>query len=284
MAKVISGDRIVPVWLEAVEHLERNGRTRNLLLEIESPAELTRADRAVVGLVDPVLREHCGTNVLTVAGTIFPFGLYKKVGAKDLPSRFVAIMGKAKVKGSWGTYAMRLMSRPGKKPKETINPLYEVVRKLKKASTDGVGYNSNYELGAHAPEDLFADDVGCEVPLYDPAQDRKLISNYPCLSHLTFKLIGRETVELTAIYRSHYYLERALGNLVGLSQLMRFVAIEAGLKSGRLTCLSTDAQLDTKSWGGVVATRALRARLKGVTESGAAPASTDQRSEACADA
>jgi len=285
MTKMISGNRVVPVWLEALEHLERNHqRDRNLLLEIEAPAELTQSDRAVIDLVDPVLRARRGTSVLTVAGTIFPFGLYKKVGAKDLPARFLAIMKRAKVKGSWGTYAMRLMSRPGKTPGKPINPLYEVVRKLKKASTDGVGYNSNYELGVHSPDDLFSEDIGCEVPLYSPAEDHKLISNYPCLSHLTFKLVGRDTLELTAIYRSHYYLERALGNLVGLAQLMRFVAIETGLKVGRLTCLSSDAHLDANSWGGVTATRALMVRLKSVADAAAPSASSNQSSEACAEA
>lgn len=263
MAKVISGDRIVPVWLQALEHLEHNDhRYRNLLLEIQFPELVTKADRMVFDLVDPILTAHSKTSIMTVAGTIFPFRLYRKTGAANLPARFFAIMSRAKVKGQWGTYAMRLMSRPGKNPKETINPLYEVVRKLKKASTDGNGYNSNYELGIHAPEDLLSEDIGCEVPLYSPAEDRSKIGNYPCLSHLTFKLVDRKTLELTAIYRSHYYLQRALGNLVGLAHLMRFVAIETGLEIGSLTCISTDAHLDDSSWGGMVQTRALMAQIK----------------------
>lgn len=282
MAKIVSGDRIVPVWMAALDHLELNKwRYRNLLLEIESPEALTKEDRAVIDLVDPVLRKYGKTNVMTVAGTIFPYGLYKKAGAKDLPTRFLAIMSRAKVKGQWGTYAMRLMSRPGKKPGETINPLYEVVRKLKKASTDGVGYNSNYELGIHTPADLFSDDIACEVPLYNPAEDRGLISNYPCLSHLTFKLVGRKEFELTAIYRSHYYVQRALGNLIGLAQLMRFVAQETGLSVGRLTCISTDAHLDVDNWGGAINARALVAQLKAAADSEPAPAPDDQMSEAC---
>lgn len=282
MAKIISGDRVVPVWMAALDHLElHKGRYRNLLLEVESPDVLTKADRAVIDLVDPVLRKYGGTNVMTVAGTIFPFGLYKKVGAKSLPARFLAIMSRAKVKGHWGTYAMRLLSRPGKKPSETINPLYEIVRKLKKASTDGVGYNSNYELGVHAPVDLFSEDMACEVPLYSPAEDGGKISNYPCLSHLTFKLVGRNELELTAIYRSHYYVQRALGNLVGLAQLARFVALEAGLKVGRLTCISTDAHLDVENWGGAVKARELVTHLKAAANAETAPAPGDQTSEAC---
>jgi len=285
MSKVIPGDRIVPVWMNALEHLEHNGRRdRNLLLEIESPATVTKADRGVIALVDPVLRQHSETNVLTVAGTIFPWGLYKSVGAKELPARFFDIMGRAKVTGHWGTYAMRLMARPGAKRTEVINPLYEVVRKLKKASTDGVGFNSNYELGVHTPQDLFLEDIACELPLYSPPQDFRKVSNYPCLSHLTFKLVNRQVLELTAIYRSHYYAQRALGNLVGLTHLMRFVSIEAGLMMGRLTCISTDAHLDEDSWGGTVAARELIGRLKAAmapTGAAAAQESGTQMSEAC---
>jgi hypothetical protein len=282
MAKIVHGDRIVPVWMAALDHLEQHkGRYRNLLLEIETPDVVTKADRAVIDLVDPVLRRHGKTNVMTVAGTIFPFGLYRAVGAEALPAKFQAIMARAMVKGHWGTYAMRLMSRPGKKPGETINPLYEVVRKLKKASGDGVGYNSNYELGVHSPQDLFSEDIACEIPLYSPAEDRTNISKYPCLSHLTFKLIDRNVLELTAIYRSHYYLQRALGNLVGLTHLMRFVALEAGLKVGRLTCISTDAHLDVEFWGGAINTRAVMAQLKAAAGSEPAPAPSGQINEPC---
>ena len=282
MAKIVPGDRIVPVWMAALDHLEQHkGRYRNLLLEIETPDVVTKADRAVIDLVDPVLRRHGKTNVMTVAGTIFPFGLYRKVGAEALPAKFQAIMARAMVKGHWGTYAMRLMSRPGKKPGETINPLYEVVRKLNKASGDGVGYNSNYELGVHSPQDLFSEDIACEIPLYSPAEDRTNISKYPCLSHLTFKLIDRKVLELTAIYRSHYYLQRALGNLVGLTHLMRFVALETGLKVGRLTCISTDAHLDVEFWGGAINTRAVMAQLKTAAGSEPALAPGGQINEPC---
>jgi hypothetical protein len=102
------------------------------------------------------------------------------------------------------------------------------------------------------------------------------------LSHLTFKLVDRKELELTAIYRSHYYIQRALGNLIGLAQLMRFVALEAGLKVGRLTCISTDAHLDVQNWGGTVIARALVAQLKAAADAEPAPAPGDQMSEDCA--
>jgi thymidylate synthase len=65
-----------------------------------------------------------------------------------------------------------------------------------------------------------------------------------CLSHLSFKMVGPNRLDLTAMYRSHYYGERALGNLVGLSQLLNFVARESGTEPGTLSCLSTHALID----------------------------------------
>ena len=50
---------------------------------------------------------------------------------------------------------------------------------------------------------------------------------------------------LTAIYRNHFYIEKLLGNLIGLGRLMAFVAKEAGVTVGSLTVISTHAQIDT---------------------------------------
>ena len=44
-------------------------------------------------------------------------------------------------------------------------------------------------------------------------------------------LAGRaKTLALTAMYRNHFYIEKLLGNLVGLGRLMSFVARESGLR------------------------------------------------------
>ncbi len=50
---------------------------------------------------------------------------------------------------------------------------------------------------------------------------------------------------LTAQYRNHYYVEKLLGNLVGLGRLMAYVAGETRTKVGSLTVVSTHAKIDT---------------------------------------
>ena len=49
---------------------------------------------------------------------------------------------------------------------------------------------------------------------------------------------------LTAQYRNHFYIEKLLGNLIGLGRLISFVAREANLAVGPLTVLSTHATID----------------------------------------
>ena len=86
-----------------------------------------------------------------------------------------------------------------------------------------------------------------ELALFDPARD---LDRSPyggqCLSFLSFKLLAGSPniLTLTAFYRNHYYIEKLLGNLIGLGQLMAFVAEEADLSVGSLTILSSHATID----------------------------------------
>lgn len=253
MAIPFEGDRIVPVWLKAAKHLATNGRTgRNLILEIADPGKLTADDRATIALVDKALRDYCDLSVKTVAATIFPQAMYQRYGRPDFYKEFTDKMAYGKKKGTWGTYALRIFERRAMDPTKTINPVEQIITKLVKATTDGKPFQSNYELGVVEPsEDLDPEvEFGCELPTFNVARDGRCVSNLPCLSHLSFKLTDHTQVDLTAIYRSHYYCERALGNLIGLSQLLQFVATESNLTPGTLTCISTHAVLDLKpSWG-----------------------------------
>jgi hypothetical protein len=46
------------------------------------------------------------------------------------------------------------------------------------------------------------------------------------------------------MYRNHFYIEKLLGNLIGLGRLMAFVGREAKLRVGALTVISTHAEID----------------------------------------
>ena len=266
MAKIFSGQRIVPVWVAAARSLNKaksEQRTqRNYLLEITSPVMLIPTDLSVISAVDAKLRKAKeGLSVETVAGTLFPNGLYRRYGRPDFYGHYLTAIEKGKDRGTWGTYAMRMIERANPKNNSVFNPLDKIVEKLQTAK-NGRRVHAAYELGVVVLTDLIDSpvvDFGCELPLYDPVTDGGKPAGIPCLSHLSFKLNDEDTVDLTAVYRSHHYAQRALGNLIGLSQMLAFVAKEADLTIGTLTCVSTQAHLDVATWGGVVATDALLA-------------------------
>lgn len=264
MAKLFCSERIVPAWLSAVRSLATApARTdRNFVLEIASPTTLDADDVAVINAVDVELRKTNGeVGVYTVAATIFPQRMYLRHGRPAFYGRFLTAMKKGQKPNTWGTYAMRMMERTHPRTRKAINPLEIIVTKLRKAKADRK-IRSAYELGLHEVADVLDNEIGGELPIYAPASDGGRATNIPCLSHLSFKLDPeREAVDLTAVYRSHHYGRRALGNLIGLSQLQTFVATESGYAPGVLTCVSTLAHLDVGAFGGAQATKAFLMRL-----------------------
>jgi len=87
---------------------------------------------------------------------------------------------------------------------------------------------------------------------FDPARD---VNDSPyggqCLSFASLKLIGKgddRRLGMTALYRNHYYIEKLLGNLIGLGRLLEFIAKEGGVALGPLTIVSTNATVDTANW------------------------------------
>ena len=137
---------------------------------------------------------------------------------------------------------MRLIQRTDHKGK-TIYPLRDLVTKLGGQAKQNGGKRAAYEANTVDP---FTD-----IPIYDPGRDRGRILGGPCLSHVSVKLTPDHAAHLTGFYRSHYYVQRALGNFFGLAHLQNFIAREANVEMGPLVIHSSMAQLDTSAgnWG-----------------------------------
>jgi len=247
-------ERIVPTWLAVAGHLlsQPGYIARNALLEIANPGEISKEDLLTLRKVDAAMQASVpGLTIETVASTIFPQGLYTRYGRPDLYGHYRAVISRARKDKTWGTYFDRMTRRVGPNG-ESVNPLETLVEKLRRAALPASRtYQSVFELCPTDPAIELAEiEMGGELATYDPTHDALFLRGGPCLSHLSFKITNKTQVDLTAIYRSHHYCSRALGNLVGLSRLLRFAAREANLKIGTLSCLSTHAELDLVSWGG----------------------------------
>ena len=127
--------RIVPTWLAAARHLnvQRPRRAQNLLLEIKDPLGLTEDDLAVMAKVDQAL-VHRDLTLRTVAGTIFPVAMYRKYGRPGYYEKYKEMLKRGQKANTWGTYAYRMIDRPGREFGTTINPLECLIQKL---SADG---------------------------------------------------------------------------------------------------------------------------------------------------
>ena len=256
IVKTIQGTTATETWLKAMEYLftQPDEERYNLTLAVEEPTTITSVEKDVLDVIDTAYIKRNLNPLATVAGTIFPANHYLRLGAEgvyeDFPNDFALAD-----KFSWGTYAMRMVRMQGKEGK-TINPLKTLVKKIKDRPNN---YRLFYEMNVSDLNDF-------DLPLYRTALDYKRFLQQPCLSHLSFKIYPGDTLTLTAIYRSHYYTGRALGNLLGLGQLQYFVASEAGLGIGPLVCHSTHARVDTPKGMGLNAIRGLVSECRSIME------------------
>lgn len=216
-------------WREAVRLVDAkpDHEGYNVIIDVTDPTARASRQDARVAVVDEFL-VGCGKSVETVANTIFPAGLYAVHGAPAFFDVFRdKVLGKVRRNERWsGYYFERMIDFPVPLG-EPANQLWAIVERMRDPQVRAL---NKFELS-----------------LFDPVRD---VDNSPyggqCLSFLSFKIVRGEerTLTLTAMYRNHFYVEKLLGNLIGLGRLMAFVGQEAGVRLGALTVISTHAQID----------------------------------------
>ncbi|QBX37842.1 hypothetical protein E4M02_07420 [Brevundimonas sp. S30B] len=231
-------------WREAMRAVIRHGNeAHNVILDIADPVGGATLADPVVATVDAFLQAKGVKPIETVANTLFPAALHRRYGAPAFYDRFMTrVLPAAGRDDRWsGYYFERMINMPT--PGGTvINQLADIIDRI---SDPAVKARNKFEL-----------------TLFDPARD---VSRSPyggqCLSHGSFKV--RKTpdgdrLDLTVMYRNHYYVEKLLGNLIGLGRLMAFVAEETKIGVGSLTIVSTHAVIDQP--------RASRAEIKALLQ------------------
>ena len=226
-------------WADATEHLIEAEAALNVILAIKTPESDGPASLRLNERMDSYLKAHDEYSVHTVAETIFPGWEYKRRGLSGVFETYANEEFPTLSKGSpksWGTYAHRLVRRRTAEGKE-VNPLELMIEKMKTELASGNRKQACYEIGVAEGE--------YDLPLYNTVDDDWRHMGGPCLSHVSFKLFEGE-VHLTALYRSHDYLFKAFGNMLGLARLQACVAHEVGQPVGSLVVHSTYAYRDSK--------------------------------------
>ena len=239
--KLIATDTLAQAWLQACVHLRSLPRwlDTTVILHIANPTLVRPQDRSVAEVLDAFLVSHDRFSNHTVAETIFPGYEYLHRGIEGVyrvyPDEIYPKIKDHPEMRRWGAYAYRLLRRRDEFG-TTFNPLASCIEKMK----DKVPKRAAYEVGLG---------FGFDLAVYDDNMDRGSRMGGPCLSHLSFKFID-DHVGLTAIYRSHYYIQRTYGNLLGLARLLSFVADQVGVPPGPLVCHSTMAMMEYgRDWG-----------------------------------
>jgi thymidylate synthase len=216
-------------WREAARRVDAQPghAAYNVVIDIEDPVSHSNLRDARVAVVNQFLEQY-DKSVETVANTIFPAGLYYRYGAPAFFKVFdEKVLAKVRRNNRWSGYYFERMTHilgPNGKP---INQLWEIVERIRDENFRAL---NKFELS-----------------VFDPTRD---VDSSPyggqCLSFASFKLIPgpRKTLLLTVMYRNHFYIEKLLGNLIGLGRLMDFIGREANVAVGPLTVISTHAEID----------------------------------------
>lgn len=222
MPKLISGVDVVDAWKNASESVLNvtEHRVRNLIVEVEHPTTFQRAwlkkfDPKAVGSTD---------RLSVVVKVLFP---YNGKAAGESRQHFYDRWNhslqknrqKKRLQAPWGTYFGRLTDFGGEK-----NQLENIIKALRTWRI-----RPEAALVAHTSA---------------PTLDTLKPIGSPCLQYVEV-LWGRDDViDLTAVYRNHDFLKKALGNYIGLGRLLQFICDESGKTPGRLICHSVRAYCD----------------------------------------
>lgn len=218
---VICRDRILECWRDAATLL-LEGERANLIIHAERPDDF---DEAVLRTYNPRRFSTGQQSARDVANTIFPASArFHGAPLDEFCAHYTEVYerGGKRAPHAWGTYFQRLISfGHGKK------------NQLKRA-VDGL---TQWQIRPRAAFVLHLSSAELDKPRPQGA---------PCWQYAQFIRNADTTLSLTAVYRSHDYFEKALGNFAGLRRLLLFVCHRAGLNLGTLTCVSAFATAGKK--------------------------------------
>lgn len=221
--RIIKAAGIIEAWKAAARLLVSDGDRFNLTIHVTNPTSFKEAE------VAPYCHRHVAPgiskSVFDVANTIFPSASQLHTG--DLNHFFrhyerVYERGQRRYSQAWGTYFLRLIAFGRGRENQLAKTINGLANWKSKPKAAFVLHLSSSDLDNPRP-------LGA-----------------PCWQYAQFIRNGDNELSLSAVYRSHDYFQKALGNFVGLTRLLKFVCFHSGLQAGTMTCLSTYASLQNQ--------------------------------------
>jgi hypothetical protein len=209
----------VEAWKAGARLILNGGEQTNLSVIIDMPMALPSPEYAAR---NPCSVAPGADDVFAVANTIFPATLASRATTKEeLYTRYSAIMNRMRNrKGgfrAWGTYFERLTAFGTTR----TNQLDRVIAKL----------NSWPNVSK----------TGLVFHLSSPETDAPRTRGGPCWHFGELLCHTDGTIDLLAVYRNQDYFNKALGNFLGLANLLNFICQQSGHTPGKLICNAAHA-------------------------------------------
>jgi hypothetical protein len=278
MSALVSGSTLSEAWVRTFDLVRRapGGRLPHVITAVRDPGTEVLEVRDEL---DKLLSDRGSQSIMTVAETIFPSSLYYDPGIDWHPGMdqaaeallddaagalyesytgMLPILRTVNANKS-GTYFSRMVTWPGKRAGGT-NQLERRIARLRSEAEAGRRTNNTLDI------DLAADALDVELPIsgvqvYAVTDERT--RGFPCLTHIDLTLHeGR--LHCTAVYRHQYLVEKAYGNLVGLSALLLFLCQQGGCDPGELVVHATMADAQTPKFGQAAAAQVVDGALAAI--------------------
>lgn len=221
----IVADSFQDAWITAARLLRENQwDLRNLVVQIQ---DTSLFDAAVHQRVCDFTNNVGVLGPKHVAYTLFPHGLAKRnESADDLFHAYNREHGlferlHRRAGSQWGTYFRRMTNyEASPEPVNQLKNILEAVRSDAKTHT-----------------------CAFSMIIQKPGGEMMRRRGGPCLNYIAVQMEhgDPDVLGLLCVYRSHDFLERAYGNYWGLCNLLSFMAGEADVQPGPLTCISSRA-------------------------------------------
>ncbi|MES2939018.1 MAG: hypothetical protein V4864_15130 [Pseudomonadota bacterium] len=216
----VSGVTPLDAWQEGARAVLANGEVFNLVTTIDNPSAM---DAQWLTGRSP-RRQGLGTDdVREVAKTIFPFDLASKYNDRssfyrEYLRRHDRAMKFQRNRGAWGTYFERLIRFPDHPGTNQLESAIDKLTKWPKRSSTALVFH-----------------------LSTPAKDTPRTRGGPCWQFGEIVWLPGDRLDLIVVYRNHDFFNKALGNFIGLGQLLAFICTASGKNIGRVVSHSVHA-------------------------------------------
>jgi hypothetical protein len=216
----VQGETAVEAWRQGAQLVLEHGEISNLITRIASP---TVFDHSWLDELTPRQYDRKYDDISDVVNTIFPWKLASRYPNRE---QFVAQYLRRHDRGqrwrrnrsAWGTYFERMTRFPGS---GGVNQLLRAIDKL-----------STWPNRSK---------TGLVFHLSSPAVDSPRTRGGPCWQFGEILWRQGNVLDFVAVYRNQDFFNKALGNFIGLGQLLRFICESSGKQPGALICHSVHA-------------------------------------------